>query len=189
MNTNGSNSNTAGSTVAKVAFGGKPQCLSQAARDELQRDIIVTVPNAQDSDIWSDVTEPTDKTLIWWPKDPTSGVRIGKPRTYDVASAKWVELGAAPVLKLPERRFGTDTAGAAVSQSKEVPIVPAMPSDDFEFALTPTSRIGSTYGAASANMNDFGWQITAMVKDKVTLQIYNAPSGGIGFNWRAEEKN
>lgn len=185
---NGSNSNTSGNTVGTVTFGGKPECVSAAARAELQRDMIVTVKQDGTSDIWDKTTPPDDKTLIWWPKDPTSGVRLGQPRTYNAATGEWVEQGATPPYVPPEKRFGNDTVAAAVSQSKEITITPAMPEDDFIFYVIPTTQVGTTFNPASANMDNFGWEIIARVKNKVTLQFFNVPSGGLGFDWKAEEK-
>lgn len=186
---NGSNSNTSAATVGTLAFTGKPQCVSQAARDELQRDAIITIPaSSGEADIWPGTQPPDDKTLIWWAKDPTSGVRIGKPKTWDASTNQWVELGQPQVVKLPERRFGNDSVAAAASQSKEIEITPAMPIDDFFFAITITTQIGTTYNAASANMDDFGYQVIGKAKDKVTVEFFGVPTGGLGFDWKAEEK-
>lgn len=185
---NGTNSNTAGKNVPVVGWRGTPQCVSQNAREEIARDLEINIPASADSDIWSGTTEPADKTLIWWPKDAVTGVRIGKPKTYDPGTNTWVELGQPTPVTLPERRFGADVVAAGVSQAKEVPIAPAMPNGDFFFSLTPTTKVGSGFSAASANMDNFGWELIGMEAGKVTIQFFNVPTGGLGFDWKAEQK-
>lgn len=180
---NGTNGNTAGQNVATVEWGGTPQCVSASARAEIERDIRVFVNIDSTSDIWSEATEPTDKTLIWWPRDAITGLRVGKPKTYNSASGQWEELGKAEPVTYPVPVFGNDTVAASVSQSKTVTFPSPMANAEYHFDLTPTTRVGSTFGAASTNMNDFGWQITAMTPAAVTLQFFNVPTGGLGFSW------
>jgi hypothetical protein len=188
---NGGNSNTSGQNVATLEWSGTPISVSLKARQEIARDLHVTLENQQTSDIWDQATEPTDKTLIWWPKDPTSGARIGRPKTYNAATGQWEELGKSD--ELPPKRMratGEQQIGAGTSQDVTINFGFEMPTEEgYEIRILPQAKVDGLYVSAPANMNTFAWIITGQTQRAFSFQIYNVPTGGITVRWTVEEIN
>lgn len=113
------NLNTSGETVAELAFKQKVSgdCVDDRTMMELVRRLEATFTQTVTSDIWPGATPPEDKSLIWWPKDPTSGTRIGQPKIYDAVLKEWVPLTGsltAPTA-LRARRNGQNAVAAGDS--------------------------------------------------------------------------
>lgn len=193
---NGSDSNTSGANV--VAFGFKSQVsgdtISDRQMQELIRRLEGSVTPAETGDISSSADEPTDKTAIWWPVDPTSGVRIGQPRTYNTATGKWEALGSG--LTLPQFRghassrvYIANTTSAALATASADCSFAGFGTDQYDIAITPVARNDTAFIAAPVSLASFGWVVTAQADGKFTLMAYNVPVGGIGFAFSVTEIN
>lgn len=185
---NGSDSNTSGDNVAVREWTGTPKHVSQPARDEILRDFQISWERkTADSDIWSGTTEPTDKTKIWWPKDPVSGTRIGQPKYYDTATGTWVALGTDSGAAQARKRANGEKAVVAGASIVSISF-DGIASDNYKVTITPsTKQEDGTYGPSPANMNNFGWCIVAMATGQFQVQLFAVPTGGLTLLWEVEE--
>lgn len=183
-------SNTSGATVAILDFirSVPGDLIGDKQFAEICRRLQATIEGQADSDIWGETAEPTDRTLVWWPKDPTSGSRIGQPKVYSYESNAWVPVGSE--LKFPEkreRREGTATLNAGtftVNISFD-----GWGSDKYFVQIAPLAKKDGGWIPAPANMNNFAWIVTNQAVNQFTLTFYNVPSGGIDVHWQVTEIN
>lgn len=186
MSTNGADSNTNGDNFATTKATPKTgsDCISDERMAEIARRLQITIPVQKDSDIWSGAEPPEDKSLLWWPLDPTNGTRIGDvPKKWDAATGMWIDTGkTTPTTKI-ETRFGRDTVAA---DATKVVTFAAMPGEYF-VTITITSRIGTTFSAPAANMDNFDWEITNQAADTFSITFFAVPAGGVGFDWKVEQ--
>lgn len=167
---------------------GASDCVSDKTLAEIARRLSIEVPSeSSTSDIWSEATEPANKSLIWWPIDPLTKARIGVPKAYDVTTSTWVPLGgiAVPKSYLPrERRNGASTmlAGSGALNASFEDVGTKEYFVKFN-VTTETVRYGGTFNAAPANMNNFGIILTSRTATSFTAQVYNVPTGGATIEW------
>lgn len=185
---NGSNSNTAGKNVATVEPAKKLEsdCVSDLLMQEIARRLKITFEYAAEGDIVGTVEAPADKTKIWWPRDVTTGTRIGQPKVWDAPTETWVPLGNVTLPTQPKRRrknglqFVAAGAGAAVFTFESVG------TNDYQIYLTPTRNVAGTWLAASLNMTGFGWQVLAQTETSFTVHFFAVPADGLGIQWEIQ---
>lgn len=184
---NGSNSNTSGATVATLDF--KPAVPGDVIGDKQMREIVrrlqVTNEGRSDSDIFPGTTAPSDLTLIWWPTDPTSGTRIGKPKTYDSELGQWVELGQGTERQF--NRFVTGIKGVSAGNSTVNFDFNGWQTKNYHISLTPTIINGDTVLSTPADLNNFHWVVSNKANDQFTVMFYAVPAGGLNIQWKVEE--
>lgn len=186
---NGSNSGTSGANVATVTFAPKAEgdCLANVTLEEVVRRLQVTFEGRLTSDIWSDATEPTDHALIWWPKDPITGARIGQPKSYNVDTGTWIPLGNAPNSGFKARKRANGVVALAAGASSVNVDFTSIGTDAYHITLTPQTLAGSTWNPAPANMNNFGLIVTNRAVGQFTVAAFAVPTGGISVAWEVAE--
>ena len=171
---------------------GESDCLSDKVLAEISRRLSISVPEkTSESDIWSESTEPANKSLIWWPIDPLTKARVGVPKAYDLTTATWVPLGgiAIPQSYLPrKRRNGASTlvAGSGTFNAS----FETMGTKEYfvKFLVTSETASGSgVFNAAPAAMNNFAILLTARTETSFSAQVFNVPTGGATIEWEIAE--
>lgn len=185
---NGSNGNTSGTN--NVILDAIPKsgadCISDANMQEIARRISARVENRTDSDIWGGTTAPEDKTLLWWPKDTTTGVRLGQPKVWDAATETWIPLGTVTLPAYPKRTRRNGLEFVPAGASDKVFTFESMGTEDYMIYLSMTRKVGGSWLAASANMTGFGWQIIGMSATTFTVHFFAVPTDGFGVMWEIQ---
>lgn len=186
---NGSNGNTAGANNVVIDAVEKTgeDCISNAHMQEIARRLNARVENRTDSDIWGGTEAPEDKTLLWWPKDSTTGVRLGQPKVWDAATEAWIALGSVTLPAYPKRAFraGLEFVPAGVTVEKEF-VFETIGTLDYGIRLTMTRKVGGTFLAAPANMNNFGAVVIDQTVTTFKVKFYNVPTDGLGVMWEIQ---
>lgn len=182
---NGSNSNTAGKNVATVETEQKREsdCISDALMQEIARRLKVTWENSTEGDIIGTTEPPADKTKIWWPRDATTGTRIGQPKVWDAPTEAWVALGNVTLPSQAKRRRKNGLQFVAAGAGPAVFTFESVGTDNYQIYLAPTRKVGGTWLAASANMTGFGWQVLAQTETSFTVHFFAVPTDGFGILW------
>lgn len=167
---------------------GESDCVSDKVMAEIARRLSISVASESlTSDIWSEATEPANKSLIWWPIDPLTKARIGVPKAYDATTSTWVPLGgiAVPKSYLPRKRRNGASTMVAGSGTLNATFEDVGTKEYFvKFnATTETARYSGTFNAAPAAMNNFAIILTSRSATSFTAQVYNVPTGGATIEW------
>lgn len=184
---NGTNSNTSGANVVTLDFRkkGPGHCLSDSTMAEIISRTDGTVELSGKSPFWTAATEPTDKTLIWWPVDPVSGAPIGQPRIYDAATSKWVLIGGTIPKVYSPRKRSNGAALIAAGTTAVATVSFASVGANYILNISLTTKGAAGYGAAPTNMNNFGYVVTSKTDGQFIVNFYNVPTGGFTMEWEA----
>lgn len=183
------NSNTSGATVAALTF--KPRTEGDKLTDdilqELQRRAEISVELQRASDIVGTAQPPTDKTKIWWPIDPTTGARIGKPKVWDATTEQWVPFGSSGVVEVPQRKRRNGIVQFANAGSVFNVDFLDIQTTNYMVTLTPFAFVDGASVSPPANMDNFAYVITSRSNAQFTVQVFAGPAGGFSFLWEVAE--
>lgn len=168
-------------TLGVVDFSAKAgsDAVSDAVMEEIARRLIVTIETKTDGNVVFSSQPPEDKSKVWWQTDPTTGIPIGSPKTWN--GSAWVEI-TNPAVTAPVAKKRTGSlyfpAGAG-SQNFNFDDIETV---DYEVNVTPTTFLNGVWQPAPGTFpTHFGWTIINKTNTQVTIAIYGAPTGGLNF--------
>lgn len=155
---------------------------------EVARRLVGTIESNELSNVVFSPTEPPDKTKVWWTTDPVTNVPVGQPKIWSEADNTWVNAasGVAPYVPPKEAYIGIDqVAGASATRNVTIP---DMGRQDYFVDVEVNTYVAQSWNAASANMNNFGWQINNKTATQISFSFFNVPTGGLHFDIRVRNR-
>lgn len=178
------NSNTSGESIAsRIEFrpvpDGQKQYVSNQARAEIIRDLIVAFEKLEEGDVIFSPEAPTDKSKAWWPTDPVTGIPIGQPKRWDEEENNWVDIAdpGTSQYEPPVERVKTEEieeGSSLVTYEFE-----DMGTDQYRVSLTPYFKVDGVWVTPAASMNNFAFAIAGKTNTTLQVQFYGVPSTGL----------
>lgn len=173
-----------GETIAGVvdfsAKGGS-DAISDAVMEEITRRLIVTIEAKTEGNVVFSTEPPDDKSKVWWQTDPTTGIPIGSPKTWNSTTNAWTPIATAgEVADVPKKRAGQLYFPAGPSSQNFN--FEDIGTDDYEVNVIPTTFLNGVWGPAPDTFPvHFGWTVVNKTNSQVTISIYGCPVGGLNF--------
>lgn len=170
-------------TLGTVDFAqkGGTDAISDSVMEEIARRLVVTIESKTDGNVVFSTEPPEDKSKVWWQTDPTTGIPIGSPKTWNSALGQWVEI-TAPGAQAPVAKKRTGTLYFPAGNGSQNFNFSDIETVDYEVNVTPTTFLNGVWQPApGAFPTHFGWTIVNKTNSQVTIAIYGAPVGGLNF--------
>lgn len=174
-------------TVDYTVKGGS-DLLPNRTLEEIARRLIVTLELKAQGNVVFSPTPPDDKSKVWWKTDPTTGIPLGSPKTWNSTTNQWQDVQTQASAYVPPKRRHT-MLFADAGQSQGTARFDSIQTTDYMVVVTPTTLInGSWQPAPSTFPTHFGYCIVNKAEAELTINFFGTPDQGMTFEIDIEER-